>query len=214
MPFCRSHCFGQKLIRSPLIMGMSVLDNQPSSQNFLNPANHRLVIKRLPNIIFHTQKVTMPDIACAPVNVGTPFSTVYHSGDRIDFAPLVFEFAVHEDLGDYLEIFRWIEALGFPEDHKQYRDLKRAEQVTPMDTTGLQDRDLGVPDGQQPPTDHGVCVPSRLPDQPLGVSFGHDEPQRGICVGYGAIPIHALYDQACRPSQLQRRIKGGRGVGV
>jgi len=116
---------------------MSVLDNQPSSHNFFNPANHRLVIKRCPNIVWFTQKVSLPDIVSPTPFENNPFAPIPHAGDRIDFAPLSFQFVVQEDLGDYLEIFRWMEALGHPEAFDQYRELQTAGRVAPMESTGL-----------------------------------------------------------------------------
>jgi hypothetical protein len=116
---------------------MTVKANQPSTHNFLNPANFRVVINRCPNIVWFTQQINIPEISNPPAQENNPFSIIHHAGDRITFPPITFTFKVSEDLGDYLEIFRWIEALGFPEDWQQYRDLKRASQVNALESTGL-----------------------------------------------------------------------------
>lgn len=116
---------------------MTVFANQPTTHAFLNPANFRVVINRCPNIVWFTQQISIPDFVNAPAINPTPLSIIHHTGDRINFPPITFTFKVSEDMGNYLEIFRWIESLGHPEDTTQYRDLKRASQVDALNSTGL-----------------------------------------------------------------------------
>jgi len=45
-------------------------------------------------------------------------------GDKVQFGDLTIRFLVDEDLGNYMEIQKWIRGLGYPESEKDIRDLQ------------------------------------------------------------------------------------------
>jgi hypothetical protein len=45
-------------------------------------------------------------------------------GDHITYGELEVVFKINEDMTNYLEIFNWITALGFPDDFKQFKSIK------------------------------------------------------------------------------------------
>jgi hypothetical protein len=111
---------------------MTALENQPTNINFLGQNGFRFAIKRLPNVNYFCQSVTLPSVTIAAIDSPTPMAFVPRPGDRINFDPLNIRFKVDENLANYLEIFNWIEGLGHPEDLLQTRDLSReirSEQV-------------------------------------------------------------------------------------
>lgn len=144
---------------------MTVLDTQPENFNFLNPANFKVVVKRCPNINWYTQKVQLPGITSEIVPVGTPFTNIHYPGDHINFPPLSFTFKVSESLEEWLEIFHWMIALGFPESWDQYKALLDEEKVR-WDTHGLKsDISVIIQNGTLQPTHEFVykdCFPSGL----------------------------------------------------
>jgi hypothetical protein len=51
----------------------------------------------------------------------TPFVDIPTIGDKINFGEFTIRFLVAEDMSNYLELYRWILALGFPKDYNQFR---------------------------------------------------------------------------------------------
>lgn len=100
------------------------INQLPTNRNFLNPTGYYLVINRLPGIVLNCQRVKMPGIKIQPIHTGNPFNKLNYASVSVDYSDLYLEFKVDENLENYLEIMKWMEGLGFPEDFKQYRDLK------------------------------------------------------------------------------------------
>lgn len=104
--------------------------------NLLSSLNWRAQIDRCPNAAFLMQKVTIPSITLPPAGEPTPFTVIPQPGDHIQFDYLSLQFKVDEDLTNYLEIFNWITALGFPENFVQYakvqNNLKSPVRVTSL----------------------------------------------------------------------------------
>ncbi len=105
---------------------MSVFDRQPSNYNVLRNGNFQFAIKKLPNVSFFSQRANIPGIMLPSALEDTPLTTVKKAGDHIIWEELVIEFMIDENLTNLLEIFNWIQGLGFPEDSSQYRTLSEA----------------------------------------------------------------------------------------
>lgn len=102
---------------------MAALDNQPTNVNFLAPTNFRFFIKKLPNVNFFIQKVTIPGISLGTVFQPNPLVRIPHPGTELDFGTLKISFIVDEDIRNYTEIYTWLTGLGFPENSSQYKTL-------------------------------------------------------------------------------------------
>jgi len=109
---------------------MSALDGIPENINLLSPLGYRFLVKKLPNVVFFTQQVTLPSIVLPAVMKGTPFVKIPHPGDHIDFAPLTVNFKVDEDLRNYIEVFAWMRGQGFPADFDEYATLASVPKTT------------------------------------------------------------------------------------
>lgn len=94
-----------------------------TNKNFFNPIQAEFHIRRLPNVNFFCQKVTIPGMAMTAIHTPSPFTKVKQPGDAIEFDELVVTFKVDEYLTNYLEVAEWMLRLGFPEDFSQYRKL-------------------------------------------------------------------------------------------
>lgn len=108
---------------------MTALDKTPDNQNFLNPLNFQFSIKRAPHVNFFIQKVSIPSIALATINQPTMFMPIPRSG-KIAYGDFKITFKVDEDLQNYLEIFLWMEHLGFPQNFDQYKEIASQDLVT------------------------------------------------------------------------------------
>ena len=100
---------------------MSAISNQPSNKNFLSPLGFKFFIKKTPNINWFIQAVNLPTVALPDLTIATPFINVPVPGDRVQFSNLEVTFRVDEDMQNYIEIFNWLIAAGFPETFEQYK---------------------------------------------------------------------------------------------
>lgn len=95
----------------------------PFIPNYLSPLEFKVTIDRLPNVEFFTQQTNIPGISSSPVMVPTRFNKTFHQGDEIEFSDLDFTFILDEAMKNYQEIFNWIIALNFPDNHGQYNAI-------------------------------------------------------------------------------------------
>lgn len=87
----------------------------PDTQNLLSQNGFRLIIDRLPNVVYFTQQVKLPTVSLpeAPTH-DSPFAVHPKPGDRIKWEVFELTYKVNEDLSNYTELFNWITALGHP----------------------------------------------------------------------------------------------------
>lgn len=96
----------------------------PDNTNYVNPANHKLNIFRLPVTEFFTQKIIMPSIRVQEITTGNPLIKLNFAASEVEYGNLQVVFKVDEDLRNYTEIASWMVGLGFPENTTQYKELK------------------------------------------------------------------------------------------
>lgn len=109
---------------------MSIIDDRPTALSRVtrnrNPfigIQSELVVRRLPDVEFFCQAVSIPGVSMTPVDQHTPLTPIRHAGDVVNFDEFEATFMVDEWLENYSSIFDWIVGLGFPEDSSQYADL-------------------------------------------------------------------------------------------
>lgn len=91
-----------------------------SNKNFLSPAGFRFNLNRTPNIEYFVQSANIPNLTMGASNFETPFVRLPVPGDKLLFSELTITFRVDEDLTNYLELYNWLIALGFPESFDQF----------------------------------------------------------------------------------------------
>lgn len=106
---------------------MSVIENSPSTINFLSPLNFHFYIKRTPNLNFWIQSIDIPDIAGAGVVQPNPFVDIFQTSDHLFYSPLNVTFKVDEKCDNYLEVFNWLRQINFPSDHSERREIEDTE---------------------------------------------------------------------------------------
>lgn len=93
----------------------------PANPSLLNPNEFRFYLHRAPYLTFFAQTVSLPTINMeASSSTDNPFTTIKVPGDHVDFEQLSVDFLVDEDLQGYLEMYRWIRGLGFPDSFDEY----------------------------------------------------------------------------------------------
>lgn len=100
------------------------VDNTPEDRNFLSQLNFEFLIKKAPHVNFTVQRVALPGITLPSAKPTNPFVTTPIPGDHVEFAPLLISFRLEKNMDNYLELWNWITALGFPRDWNQYAEIQ------------------------------------------------------------------------------------------
>jgi len=95
----------------------------PSTYDFLRPNAFRFSIKDLPNTSFTCQSANLPALQMGFASQPTPFVDIPTIGDKINFGDFTIRFIIAENMSNYLELYRWLIALGFPENYSQFKNF-------------------------------------------------------------------------------------------
>lgn len=96
---------------------------QPPTLNFLSPTGFKFSINKIPNVNFLVQATEIPQVAMNSAEMATPFVKIPFPGDHIQYSPLSIVFKVDENLTNYMELYRWFKALGFPSNFAESREV-------------------------------------------------------------------------------------------
>ena len=107
----------------------TALTSSPSNKNYLSRSGFKLVVQRAPHLNFFVQKINIPGVSINPTFQPNPFVKIPHSGEHIDYESLAVTFRVDEDLKNWLEMYNWIKALGFPNNQKEYQELFKKSKI-------------------------------------------------------------------------------------
>ena len=100
-----------------------ILTTQPQNLNFLSPLGFRFTLKKSPTVNFFCTDANIPSFNLGWATQLTPFTNIAVPGDKPTYGSFRLTFKVDEDFINYLEIYNWITALGFPESFRQYKTL-------------------------------------------------------------------------------------------
>jgi hypothetical protein len=92
----------------------------PTNLNPLSPNGFQFSITKLPEVSYFCQEVNLPDITIGVAEQATPFSDAKIPGDKLQYGELQLQFLIDEDMANYVAIYNWLSALGFPKDKSQY----------------------------------------------------------------------------------------------
>jgi len=94
------------------------------NKNMLSPVGFNFQIKKTPDMNFFIQSITLPGVTLGSFDIPNPMKSVPMYGDHITYGELDVTFKINEDMTNYLEIFNWITALGFPDNHGQFKSIR------------------------------------------------------------------------------------------
>lgn len=92
----------------------------PAVYNYLRPNGFRFVIKDIPNVAYTCQSANLPALQLGFATQPTPFQDIPRIGDKNSFGDFTIRFLIAEDMSNYIEIFEWLIALGFPNNYNEY----------------------------------------------------------------------------------------------
>jgi len=102
----------------------SCISNHPESPNFLAITGFRFIIHKARKVSFYCNSANLPGINLGSAIQATYLKNIDVPGDKITYQDLVIRFLVDENMENYLQIYDWMTGLGYPEEVKQYQDLK------------------------------------------------------------------------------------------
>ena len=102
---------------------LDVTSGSPAVYNYLRPNAFRFSIKDLPNVAYSCQSANLPSLNLGFAVQPTPFLDIPRIGDKNTFGDFTIRFLISEDMSNYLELFEWLIALGFPNNYNQYKSF-------------------------------------------------------------------------------------------
>ena len=99
----------------------SFTNSLPTTNDYLRPNAFRFNIKDMPGVSFTCQSANLPDIQLGFATQPTPFIDIPTIGDKLNFGEFTIRFLISEDMSNYIEMYRWLIALGFPENYSQFQ---------------------------------------------------------------------------------------------
>ena len=138
----------------------TALSETPTDTNFLSPLIYRLQIRKTPNLNFFVQNVNLPGVHLTSVQQPNPFVTIPHTGDHLEFDEIMINFKIQENMADWLEIFNWLKALGFPNNYSEYGAINAIAEGTGLGVTS--DISLIVMDSNRVPK-HNIIFRDAFP---------------------------------------------------
>ena len=99
----------------------SWVNSKLTTNDFLRPNAFKFSIKDMPKTSFTCQSANIPDLQLGFATQPTPFIDVPTIGDKINFGEFTIRFIIAEDMSNYLEMYRWLIALGFPDNYSQFK---------------------------------------------------------------------------------------------
>lgn len=102
---------------------LDVTNGSPAVYNYLRPNAFRFSIKDLPNVAYSCQSANLPSLNLGFAVQPTPFLDIPRVGDKNTFGDFTIRFLISENMSNYLELFEWLIALGFPNNYNQYKSF-------------------------------------------------------------------------------------------
>ena len=84
----------------------------PATYDYLKPNGFRFVIKDLPNVSYTCQKVTLPSLNVGFAEFSTPNINLFFADRKTQFGEFSIEFIVAENMQNFIEVYKWLIALG------------------------------------------------------------------------------------------------------
>lgn len=102
---------------------------QPTNRNYLSPIGFKFKLEHAPNVDFFCNSANIPGINLGVAIQPNYLKMIDHPGDMLTFEDLTLSFLVDENLENYMEIWNWMTALGFPENIGEFIDYQEEYKI-------------------------------------------------------------------------------------
>jgi hypothetical protein len=105
----------------------------PSNIDYASPTQFRFQIARIPNVEYFIVAANIPQVSFSgDAEINTPYKVFYNAGEVLDYDDLNVKFLVNENLENWLEIYEWINGIGFPKTKTEYSEMITASEKDPQ----------------------------------------------------------------------------------
>jgi hypothetical protein len=96
-------------------------NRQPEKLDYLRPNGFRFVIQNLPKVTYFCQSANIPSITLGYAIQQTPLVDIPYPGEKITYGELNIRFMIQEDMANYIELYKWINDLGSPDNTTRFQ---------------------------------------------------------------------------------------------
>ncbi len=119
------------------------LQKQLSNRNNLSPTGFKFSLAKYPKIDFFSNTAVIPEINLGVAVQPTYLKDIPIPGDKLSFGDFSLNFMVNEDMENYLLVYNWLRAFGYPESAVEYQQLLEEDE----NSMGVQTAISGMSDG-------------------------------------------------------------------
>jgi len=102
------------------VIKQNYTNSLPTTYDYLRPNAFKFSIKDIPGVSYTCQSANLPTLAMGYASQPTPLVDIPRIGDKMVFGEFTIRFLISEDMSNYLELYKWLIALGFPNDYSQF----------------------------------------------------------------------------------------------
>lgn len=100
------------------------------NKNMLSPVGFNFHIRKLPELNFFVQSVSIPGVNLGYTEQPNPFKKLPVYGDHWEYnGELVVSFKINEDLGNYISIYEWLQSIAFPDTFEQFKKIAETDKT-------------------------------------------------------------------------------------
>lgn len=85
------------------------------NRNLLSPTGFNFILTHSKSVDFYCNAANIPGISMGTAIQSSYLKDINVPGDKVVYDDLVLQFLVDEDMVNYLEIYNWLMALGYPQ---------------------------------------------------------------------------------------------------
>jgi hypothetical protein len=117
------------------------------NKSILNKNNFRLLIDKIPTTEYYIKKCNIPGVQFTEIAQGAGVGLdAYFPGDKVTFENLSVDFLVDEDLGNFKEVYDWMNAIVPIKDPSDYASYVGSKQTTTGTSASLGGTDKEMSD--------------------------------------------------------------------
>ena len=98
--------------------------SQIENRNFLSPTGFKFILTRAPKVSFFANTANIPSLSMGNAIQTSYLKDIPVPGDKVEFGDFTLRFIVDENLENYIQMYKWIRGLGYPESLKEIFDFQ------------------------------------------------------------------------------------------
>lgn len=101
----------------------TIYDKQIQNRNFLSPIGFKFTLTRFPKVNLFCNYAKLPEISLGTAIQSSYLKDIDVPGDKLSYGDFSLRFLIDEDMENFMEIYTWMKALGYPESTEDFSKL-------------------------------------------------------------------------------------------